>query len=176
MCMTAQLPAADTDPAKDLGLIPDTNLAKLNPCLENRCQILNQLSEINSSICCKIKKYLIRGTFFILILFCGITTVFAQNDYYLKQAQSYQREAEYYTKQAQGYEREVDYYNRKAQGYLREAEYYSKRQKYDMVRSYQQYAKNATDSAESYQRKAKSARENAQSYMKKAEDALRKAK
>lgn len=77
---------------------------------------------------------------FILILLCGITTVFAQNDYYLKQARSYQREAEYYTKQAQGYERDVDYYNRKAQGYLREAEYYSKRQKYDMVRSYQQYA------------------------------------
>ena len=60
---------------------------------------------------------------FFLILFCSVATVSAQNDYYLKQAQSYQREAEYYIKQAQGYEREVEYYNQKAQGYLREAEY-----------------------------------------------------
>lgn len=63
----------------------------------------------------------------IIIITLGFLPLMAQNDYYIKQAQSYQREAEYYTKQALGYEQEVDYYNRQAQGYLREAEYYSKR-------------------------------------------------
>ena len=77
-------------------------------------------------------------------LFCA-TVMSAQNDYYVKQAQSYQREAEYYTKQALGYEREVAYYNRQAQGYFREAEYYSKRQDYERVESYQRRARNATE-------------------------------
>lgn len=64
------------------------------------------------------KRFLILLSF----LFCVIG-IFAQNDYYMKQAQSYQREAEYYTKQALGYEREVVYYNRQVRDYLREAEY-----------------------------------------------------
>ena len=55
----------------------------------------------------------------IIIILLGFLPLMAQNDYYIKQAQSYQREAEHYTKQALGYEREVDYYNRQAQGYLR---------------------------------------------------------
>ena len=83
----------------------------------------------------------------IIIITLGFLPLVAQNDYYVKQAQSYQREAGYYTKQALGYEREVDYYNRQAQGYLREAEYYSKRKNYDSVKTYQQRAKNATDKA-----------------------------
>ena len=70
----------------------------------------------------------------IIIITLGFLPLMAQNDYYIKQAQSYQREAEYYTKQALGYEREVNYYNRQAQGYLREAEYYSKRKNYDSGR------------------------------------------
>ena len=45
----------------------------------------------------------------IIIISLGFLPLVAQNDYYIKQAQSYQREAEYYTKQALGYEREVDY-------------------------------------------------------------------
>ena len=48
----------------------------------------------------------------IIIISLSFLPLVAQNDYYIKQAQSYQREAEYYTKQALGYEREVDYYNR----------------------------------------------------------------
>ena len=62
--------------------------------------------------------------FSIIIISLSFLPLVAQNDYYIKQAQSYQREAEYYTKQALDYEREVDCYNRQAQGYLREAEYY----------------------------------------------------
>lgn len=72
----------------------------------------------------------------IIIITLGFLPLMAQNDYYIKQAQSYQREAEYYTKQALGYEQEVDYYNRQAQGYLREAEYYSKRKNYDSVKTH----------------------------------------
>lgn len=68
---------------------------------------------------------------FIVLLLLSLLPLRAQNDYYIRQAQSYQREAEYYTKQALRYEREVDYYNRQAQGYLREADYYSKRKDYN---------------------------------------------
>lgn len=46
------------------------------------------------------------------MIFVSTVSVIAQNDYDIKQAQSYQREAEYYTNQALRYEREVDYYNR----------------------------------------------------------------
>ena len=59
----------------------------------------------------------------IILLFGILSPLKAQNEYYIKQAQSYQREAECYIKQALGYEREVDYYNRQAKGYLRQAEY-----------------------------------------------------
>lgn len=36
----------------------------------------------------------------VVIILLGFLQLMAQNDYYIKQAQSYQREAEYYTKQA----------------------------------------------------------------------------
>ena len=36
----------------------------------------------------------------IIIISLSFLPLVAQNDYYIKQAQSYQREAEYYTKQA----------------------------------------------------------------------------
>ena len=45
----------------------------------------------------------------IIIISLSFLPLVAQNAYYIKQAQSYQREAEYYTKQALGNEREVDY-------------------------------------------------------------------
>lgn len=48
----------------------------------------------------------------LIMIFVSTVSVIAQNDYDIKQAQSYQREAEYYTNQALRYEREVDYYNR----------------------------------------------------------------
>ena len=69
----------------------------------------------------------IRRLVSVIVLLLGLLPLKAQNYYDIKQAQSYQREAEYYTRRALGYEREVDYYNRQAQGYLREAEYYLKR-------------------------------------------------
>lgn len=93
----------------------------------------------------------------IIIISVGLLPLEAQNDYYIKQAQSYQREAKYHTKQVLGYELEADFYNRQAQGYLRVAEYYSKRKNYDNAKTYQQRAHNATDKAENYARKARKA-------------------
>lgn len=52
-----------------------------------------------------------------LFIFCMIGLVTAlsayplSRDYYLKQAESYQREAKYYFNQAEGYERDAEYYN-----------------------------------------------------------------
>ena len=46
-------------------------------------------------------------------------------DYYLKQAEGYQREAKFYFNQAEGYERDARYYNNQAQKYLKDAEYYA---------------------------------------------------
>lgn len=48
------------------------------------------------------------------------------SSFYVRQAQSYQREAAYYLRQAESYQREADYYNRQTQNNLREAEYYVK--------------------------------------------------
>ena len=53
-----------------------------------------------------------------MIVTVDITT--AQSDYYIKKAQSYQREAEYYPKKADGYRHETAYYLKKAEGYQRE--------------------------------------------------------
>ena len=67
----------------------------------------------------------------IMIMLLGLLPLCAQEDYYIKQARQYQREAEYYTKQALKYEQEVDCYSRKAQEYLKEAKYYSQLKDYD---------------------------------------------
>ena len=58
----------------------------------------------------------------VLFLFVvSFLALHAQDDYHIRQARSYQREAEYYTRRALSYEREAAYYNRQAQGYFREA-------------------------------------------------------
>ena len=57
--MTAKRPSTNTNTAKDLRLITDTDLTKLDPGLKHRRQILNQLPEINTAIRCKIKQYLV---------------------------------------------------------------------------------------------------------------------
>ena len=59
MGMAAKRSSADTDTSQNLCLIPDTDLAKFDSGTENSCQILYQLTEINSSVCCKIKQYFI---------------------------------------------------------------------------------------------------------------------
>ena len=57
--MAAQRPSTDTDSAYDLGFVPDAYLTKLDPGLKYRRQILYQLTEINPSICGKIKQNLV---------------------------------------------------------------------------------------------------------------------
>ncbi len=63
--MAAKGSAANTDTAQDLGLIPDADLAQLDPGTENPCQILYQIAEIHAAIRCKIEKDLtvIKGIF-----------------------------------------------------------------------------------------------------------------
>ncbi len=52
----------------------------------------------------------------VTVLLGLITSSFAQSDYYIKKAQSYQREAEYYQKKAEGYRREASYLSQKGRG------------------------------------------------------------
>ena len=61
--------------------------------------------------------------FFVVGLWIVLPAFSKSNDYYLKQAESYEREAKYYFNQAEGYEREAKYYNNQAQKYLKDAEY-----------------------------------------------------
>ena len=57
--MTAKLSAADADSPKNLSLISYSDLAKFDSCLKDSCQVLDQLTEINSSICRKIKQHFV---------------------------------------------------------------------------------------------------------------------
>ena len=57
--MAAKRSSADPDPTHDLCLITDAYLAQLDPGLKYRSKILYQLSEIDSSVCRKIKQDLI---------------------------------------------------------------------------------------------------------------------
>lgn len=56
---------------------------------------------------------------FLLLLYAavGITALTAQDDYYIKKARSYQREAGYYQKKANDYRKEGAYYLRNAENY-----------------------------------------------------------
>ena len=98
------------------------------------------------------------------------------DDYYVRQAESYMRDAEYYTKKAEGYDREAEYYNKKAQGYLREADYYTRNKKYDKANTYSRWANEASDKARTQMRWANEAREKARLRMKWAQEAMEKAR
>ena len=63
--------------------------------------------------------------FWIIGLVTMLSAYPLSRDYYLKQAESYQREAKFYFNQAEGYERDAQYYNNQAQKYLKGAEYYA---------------------------------------------------
>ena len=65
---------------------------------------------------------------------------YAQDDYYLKKAKSYQREAEYYQKKAESYHREAAYHLKRAESYQREVAYYTKRGDIDKAKNYSRYA------------------------------------
>ena len=80
-------------------------------------------------------------------------------DYYLKQAEGYQREAKFYFNQAEGYECDAQYYNNQAQKYLKDAEYYAGKNDLDKVATYQRWAKDALDKAQMRTRWADEARD-----------------
>ena len=83
-----------------------------------------------------------------LLLLCMVAVVditTAQSDYYIKKAQSYQREAEYYQKKADGYRDNAEYYLKRAEKYQRDAAYYTKRGDLDRTKTYSLYADNEMD-------------------------------
>ena len=59
---------------------------------------------------------------FVFILIFPISSI-GQDDFYIKKAEGYHREAEYYQKKADGYRNEAEYYLKKAERYQREASY-----------------------------------------------------
>ncbi len=75
------------------------------------------------------KPYLImtRTLLITLALLFALPMMSKPDEYDLRRAESYRREAEYYQRKADSYRREAAYYMRKAEGYQREAAYYSRR-------------------------------------------------
>ena len=57
--MAAQRTSANTDSSHQFRLVAHTDLPQLDPCAEHACQILHQLSEVDSSIRRKIEQYLV---------------------------------------------------------------------------------------------------------------------
>ncbi len=113
---------------------------------------------------------------FLIIVLEAIMSVCSQNqDYYLKQAESYQREAEYYFKQAEGYERDAQYYITLAQKYLKDAEYYAKKNDLSRVSTYQRWAMDASDKAQLRSRWAEDAKGKGLMRLKWAKEALKRA-
>ena len=114
---------------------------------------------------------------FLLLVICTIcVTANAQSDYYIRQAESYMREAEYYNKQAAGYERDAEYYNKQAQGYLRDVDYYTRQHDYDKASTRTRWAKEATEKAQTRMKWAAEAREKARTRNKWAQEAMEKAR
>lgn len=136
--------------------------------------MISQLADRNSfhpSVSSGVKRFSVIS---IIFLFVFTSVVSAQDDYYLKKAMGYQREAEYYQKKAEGYRREAEYYLKKAEGYQKEAAYYTKRGKIENARTYTGYADNSMDKYKIQVRYATTADEKAAQYLRWAADALRK--
>ena len=86
-----------------------------------------------------------RLLFIFTMIAISVISVSAQNDYYIKKAQSYQREAVYYQKKADGYRDNAEYYLKKAEKYQRDAAYYTMRGDLDRAKTYSRYAENEMD-------------------------------
>ncbi|MBQ0080882.1 MAG: hypothetical protein KBS95_04975 [Alistipes sp.] len=120
-------------------------------------------------------KYLI---IVILVLFalciCHSIDTFAQDDYYVKKATEYTKEAEYYQTKAQGYYREAEYYLKKAESYEREAMYYTKKGDTYNANRNSMYARSARDKYLTQVGYAKTAEERAADYLRRAQNMLRR--
>ena len=110
----------------------------------------------------------------IIEMFLGLVTIsFAQSDYYIKKAQSYQREAEYYYKKAEDYWKYATCYLKKAEG-AREKLPITQRGDIDRVKTQTRYAEDATDKYKTQPRYAAEADDKAAMYLRCAADALKK--
>lgn len=134
--------------------------------------MISQLADRNSfhpSVSSGVMRFSAISVIFLLVF---TSVVSAQDDYYLKKAMGYQREAEYYQKKAEGYRREAEYYLKKAEGYQKEAAYYTKKGKIDNARTYTRYADTAMDKYKTQMRYAAQADEKSAQYLRWAADAL----
>ena len=138
--------------------------------------LLHIIKQLNCNTCCWHQNRLnhMKRLFFVVILLISLSSAFAKSDYYIKKAQSYQREAEYYQKKADGYRREAAYNLKKAEGYQHVAAYYTKRGDLDRAKTYSRYAENEMDKYETQLRYAAQANDKAAMYLRWAADALKK--
>ena len=108
-----------------------------------------------------------------LALLFALPMMSKPDEYDLRRAESYRREAEYYQRKADSYRREAAYYMRKAEGYQREAAYYSRRGDADRASYYTRQAGNALDNYKTQMRYASDADSRAADYMRRAANLLR---
>lgn len=114
--------------------------------------------------------------FILICLLCVNNVLNAQNDYYIKQAESYQREVEYYQSQIQRYNREIEYYTNEANKNFRDAQYYFRNNKYNQAVSCLRQAYSNMGKANDYSNMAENARDNVKSYIRRMEAAIQNIK
>lgn len=119
---------------------------------------------------------ILKCCFVLIFLTCLNTCLNAQNDYYIRQAESYQREVEYYQSQIQRYDREAEYYNNEANKNFRDAQYYFRNKKYNQAKSCLRQAWSNMDRANDYSKMAANSRDNVKSYIRKMESAIQNIK
>ena len=119
---------------------------------------------------------IIKCGFVFLCLMCLNTCLNAQNDYYIRQVESYQREVEYYQSQIQRYDREAEYYTNEANKNFRDAQYYFRNKKYNQSKSCLSQAWSNMDRANDYSKMAENARDNMKSYIRRMESAIQNIK
>lgn len=110
-----------------------------------------------------------RSLLLIITLLCTLSIFGAPPDEYdIRQAERYTREAEYYQKKAENYRREAQYYVKEAERYQREVAYYTRHNKPDRARDYTRKVEDAMDRYRTQMRYAANADERAADYLKRA--------
>ena len=89
------------------------------------------------------------GLLLSLLLSVAAVPLHAQDDYDLRRARSYLREAEYYEKRAASYLREAEYYEKRAASARREAAYWLRRGDDDRAKTYMERFEDAIERRES---------------------------
>ena len=104
----------------------------------------------------------------ILTMLLALSAAARPDEYDIRRAESYTREAEYYQRKADGYRREAAYYLRQAENYSREAAYYTRNNKPDRAASYTSRYNSAMDRYKTQLRYAADADDKAAYYLRRA--------